>query len=107
MNGNIVSVPLKAFGNWRAKFKAEPQPPERKLLYRRRGPSPLFSPPLSPTLSHLLSPMAYPSSSQVEPIIPRPREGHRRRFAPLDALRRWTQKLAAISPTFVTVQRDG
>src|SRR6476619_5416421 len=30
-------IPLKAFGNWRAKFKAEPQPPERKLLYRRRG----------------------------------------------------------------------
>ena len=22
-------IPLKAFGNWRAKFKAEPQPPER------------------------------------------------------------------------------
>ncbi len=30
-------VPLKAFGNWRAKFKAEPQPSVRKLLYRRRG----------------------------------------------------------------------
>jgi hypothetical protein len=28
-------IPLKAFGNWRAVFKAEPQPPERKLLYRR------------------------------------------------------------------------
>ena len=28
-------IPLKAFGNWRAKFKAEPQPPVRKLLYRR------------------------------------------------------------------------
>ena len=24
-------IPLKAFGNWRAKFKAEPQPPARKL----------------------------------------------------------------------------
>jgi hypothetical protein len=30
-------IPLKAFGNWRARFKAEPQPPVRKLLYRRRG----------------------------------------------------------------------
>jgi len=30
-------IPSKAFGNWRAKFKAEPQLPERKLLYRRRG----------------------------------------------------------------------
>ena len=29
-------IPLKAFGNWRAKFKAEPQLPVRKLLYRRR-----------------------------------------------------------------------
>jgi hypothetical protein len=28
-------ISLKAFGNWRAKFKAEPQPPARKLLYRR------------------------------------------------------------------------
>jgi len=37
-------IPLKAFGNWRAKFKAEPQPPVRKLLYRRRG--------LVHTLSH-------------------------------------------------------
>jgi len=30
-------LPLKAFGNWRAKFKAEQQPPARKLLYRRGG----------------------------------------------------------------------
>ena len=30
-------IPLKTFGNWRAKFKAEPQLAERKLLYRRRG----------------------------------------------------------------------
>jgi hypothetical protein len=28
-------IPLKAFGNWRAKFKAEPQPLARKVLYRR------------------------------------------------------------------------
>src|SRR5207237_7959131 len=28
-------IPLKAFGNWRAKFKAEPQPLARKLLYQR------------------------------------------------------------------------
>ncbi len=30
-------ISLKAFGNWREKFKAEPQPPLRKLLYRRGG----------------------------------------------------------------------
>ncbi len=29
----------KAFGNWRAKFKAEPQAPTHKLLYRRGGVS--------------------------------------------------------------------
>ena len=45
-------IPLKAFGNWRAQFKAEPQPPERKLLYRRRPLSPPLSPPASPPLSH-------------------------------------------------------
>ena len=28
-------IPLNAFGNWQAKFKAEPQPPVRKVLYRR------------------------------------------------------------------------
>jgi hypothetical protein len=28
-------LPQKGFENWRAKFKAEPQSPARKLLYRR------------------------------------------------------------------------
>lgn len=28
-------LPQKAFENWRQKFRTEPQPPERKLLYRR------------------------------------------------------------------------
>ena len=27
-------IPLKAFGNWRTRFKAEPQPPSPKLLSR-------------------------------------------------------------------------
>jgi hypothetical protein len=70
-------IPLKAFGNWRAMFKAEPQPAEPKLLYRRRGLSPPFSPRLSPPLSPPLSPGTYPSSSAAGPIVPRPREGHR------------------------------
>ena len=125
-------IPLKAFGNWRAKFKAELQPAERKLLYRRRGLSPPFSPHLSPPLSPLLSPGTYPSSSPAGPIVPRPREGHRRRFSEADkrrileqagqdgasaaeiarrygidrrVLRRWKQELAVMTaPTFVTVQ---
>ena len=46
-------LPLKAFGNWRAKFKAEPQPPARKLLYRRGGLSHTGSPSLSHGLSHM------------------------------------------------------
>src|SRR5713101_536617 len=58
-------IPLKAFGNWRAKFKSEPQPPERKLLYRRRG----LSHRLSHTLSHSLSHMTTDPLSR--PIVPR------------------------------------
>jgi hypothetical protein len=33
--GESQGLPLKAFGIWRAKFKTEPQPAARKLLYRR------------------------------------------------------------------------
>ena len=42
----VHGLPRKAFENWRQKFRAEPQPAARKLLYRRRGLSPPFSPPL-------------------------------------------------------------
>ena len=54
-------IPLKAFGNWRTIFKAEPQPPERKLLWRRRGLSHTLSHSLSHTVSHSLKHGAYPS----------------------------------------------
>ena len=64
-------VPLKAFGNWRAKFKAEPQTPARKVLYRRGG--------LSHTLSHGLS-----HDLSIGPIIPPAREGRRRMFSESD-----------------------
>ena len=110
-------IPLKAFGNWRAKFKAEPRPPERKLLYRRGG--------LSHTLSHSLSHMTY----DPEPIVPPAREGYWRRFSEADkgriveeasragaslsavarrygiaarVLFRWKQEL--VEPAFVPVQ---
>jgi len=72
-------IPLKAFGNWRAKFKAEPRPPERKLLYRRAG----LSHSLSHTLSHSLGHMTY----EPTPIVPPAREGHRRRFSEADKRR--------------------
>jgi len=64
---------LNAFGNWRAKFKAEPEAAQRKLLYRRGG--------ASHSLSHTPSHMTYPSS---EPIVPPARPGHRRRFSDAD-----------------------
>jgi hypothetical protein len=44
---------LKAFGNWRAKFKAEPQPPARRLLYRRGGLSHRLSHTFSHSVSHM------------------------------------------------------
>jgi len=112
------------------KFKAEPQPPERKLLYRRRP----LSPPLSPPASPPVSPVTYPSSRPEHPIVPRSREGHRRRFSEADTqwildeverlgasatevtrrygiaqhvLRWWKQEQATVL-TFVTVQiNDG
>jgi len=44
---------LKAFGNWRAKFKAEPQPPPRKLLYRRAALSHRPGHTLNRSLDHI------------------------------------------------------
>jgi len=73
-------IPLKAFGNWRAKFKSEPQPPLRKLLYRRGS----LSHTLSHSLGHSLSPMTY---GPPAPIVPPAREGHRRRFSGADKRR--------------------
>lgn len=72
---------LKAFGNWRAKFKAEPQPPARKLLYRRGGASHARSHSLSHTPSHMTYPSLAPSA---DPIVPPSRAGHRRRFSDAD-----------------------
>jgi hypothetical protein len=76
-------IALKAFGNWRAKFKAERQPPARKLLYRRGG----LSHSLSHSLSHPLSHMPYPSSPLPGPVVLPAREGHRRRFSDADRRR--------------------
>src|SRR3984893_8363963 len=115
-------IPLKAFGNWRAKFKAEPQPPVRRLLYRRRG--------LSHTLSHSLSHRTC-GSPMSGPIVPPAREGHRRQFSEGDKRRiveeaarpgaslsevargygiaarvlfRWHQGLTQTEPRFVAVE---
>jgi hypothetical protein len=77
-------IPLKAFGNWRAKFKAEPQPPTPKLLYRR-GASHTLGHTSSHTLGHSPSHGTYPSSEPpVIPLVPPARAGHRRRFSEAD-----------------------
>jgi hypothetical protein len=70
-------IPLKAFGNWRAKFKAEPQLPAPKLLYRRRGLSHSLSHRLSHSLSHM-------TNDLPGPIVPPARDGHRRTFSQAD-----------------------
>lgn len=119
----LHDIPLKAFGNWRAQFTAEPQAPAPKLLYRRGR--------LSHTLkhgpSHTLSHVTYPSLPA--PMVPPARDGHRRRFSETDRRRiveeaarpdaslsevarrydiarrvlcRWKQELAA--PVFVAVE---
>lgn len=72
-------IPLKAFGNWRAKFKAEPQLAERKLLYRRRG----LSHTLSHSPSHRLSHMTTGSMASGPSVAP-PRDGRRRTFTEAD-----------------------
>jgi hypothetical protein len=117
-------LPQKGFENWRQKFKAEPQPPERKLLYRRGG----LSHRLSHTLSHSVS--HSPTDAAPRPIVPVPREGRRRAFSEDDKRRiiqeamqpgevlsvvarrygiaarilfRWKQELVAV-PRFVTVK---
>jgi hypothetical protein len=116
-------IPIKAFGNWRARFKAEPQPPARKVLYRRG----VLSHALSQGLSH------GPSHDLPGPgrIVPPAREGRRRTFSEADkrqilqeamrpdagfckvarrygiaerVLFRWKQGLTQVAPLFMTVE---
>lgn len=75
-------IPLKAFGNWRARFKAEPQRETPRLLYRRGSLSHRFSHSLSHSLGH----MTY-GSTAPGPIVPPAREGHRRKFSEADKRR--------------------
>ena len=116
-------IPLKAFGNWRARFKAEPQPPARKVLYRRGVVSHALSHSLSHRLSHDLP--------VPGPIVRPAREGRRRRFSEADkrqileeamrpdtrfseiarrygiaerVLFRWKQELTQVAPLFVAVE---
>jgi hypothetical protein len=73
-----MNLPLKSFSNWRCRFRKEPEPFKRKLLYRRGG----LKHTLSHTLNHTLSPGAYPTSPEPPVlVVPPPRDGHRRRFS--------------------------
>jgi hypothetical protein len=114
-------IPLKAFGNWRAKFKAEPQPPARKVLYRRGGPSHALSHGLSHGLSHDLpgsGPTVARSSSEFwritqtadtsEAMWPDSRfsEVARRHGIAERGLFRWKQEITPRGCTFVSRRRD-
>jgi hypothetical protein len=65
----LHGISLKAFGNWRAEFKAEPEATVRKLLYRRGG----LSHTLSHRPSHPLSLMTDPTSHEPG-LSPRDRQ---------------------------------
>jgi hypothetical protein len=102
-------IPLKAFGNWRAKFKSEPQAPERKLLYRHR---------LSHSASHMTDDLSAPprrssapfgqddklrivaEASQLGANLPAVARSY---GTAARVLFRWKQELAA-APVFVAVQ---
>jgi hypothetical protein len=79
----VHGLPQKAFENWRQKFRAEPQPSARKLLYRRGG----LSHTLSHGLSHPFNHGTYPSSVPPAPIVPPAPEGHLRSFSEADKRR--------------------
>jgi len=127
----LHGISLKAFGNWRAEFTAEPEAPVRKLLYRRGGLSHTLSHRLSHPFSHPLSHMTNPSSPEPGPVVPPIRTGHRRQFSQADKRRilaeadgpgrslsevarqygiakrvvfRWRKELAAEGPAFVAVE---
>jgi transposase-like protein len=116
-------IPIKAFGNWRTRFKTEPQPPVRKVLYRRSV--------LSHALSHGLSHGPSHDLPVSGPIVPPTRSGRRRRFSEADkrqtlqeamrpdarfsevarrygiaerVLFRWKQEITPAAATFATVE---
>jgi hypothetical protein len=94
-------IPLKAFGNWRAKFKAEPQLPAPKLLYRRRG--------LSHTLSHRLSHLTNDIQARSCPRPARATAGHLARRINAGSSRKRRprepkQELMQVAPLFVAVE---
>lgn len=78
----VQGLSLKAFGDWRVKFMAEPETPVRKQLDRRGGIGHTPSRRLSHTFGHTPCHVTYPSLQMGEaPVVPPLRGGHRRRFA--------------------------
>ncbi len=75
----VHGLPLKRFGNWRAKFRHEDPAPTGKLLYRRRGKP-----------NHMTDHMTKETGPAVAPYIPSARSmqpGERRRFSEADKKR--------------------
>ena len=75
----LHGLPLKRFGNWRAKFKHEDDVPRRKLLWRRGG-----------GLKHMSEHMLKEIPSAPSRYIPSPRSGGsggRRNFSEADKRR--------------------
>ena len=68
-------IPLKAFGNWRAMFMAEPKPKAAKLLYRRGDLRHRLSHGPSHSPGHMTK-----EPASLGPIVPPPRDGRRRKF---------------------------
>ena len=71
-------LPLKRFGNWRAKFRDEIGPPPRKLLYRRGGGANHM---LKPMRKDILEPASYVPSALSKDT------GRRRNFSTADKRR--------------------
>src|SRR5258708_39882282 len=76
-------IPLKAFGNWRAEVKAEPQLAAPQLIFLRRGLSHTLSPMLTTSFSHMtnfppcpsvppapVGPPRTSSESSTPPVVP-------------------------------------
>jgi len=111
-------IPLNAFGNWRAKFKAEPQSPARKVLYRRgsishalrrlvmtcRGRAPSSHPRARSSSEVQRSRQTADTSEAMRPDSRFSEVARRHRIAER-VLFRWKQEITpAAAPLFATVE---
>lgn len=98
----VHDLPLKAFGNWRARFKTEPKPKAAKLLYRRGDLSHRLSHSLSHGLGHMTNEPGAPGLT-----VPPPRDGRRRKFTIYDKRRILAEAERAGASTSEVARRYG